>query len=90
MTAHLQTCHGIVGGGTASLNLDLGKLIHISAHSYMDDRMVEVVFAHGRLSMHRAEFANLLRRGPEAIVKNTDYYADCNCSGAVADIEDIA
>jgi len=45
MSAHLQTCHGIVGGGTASL----------------------------------------LRRGPEALIQDQDYYAQC--SGAVADLE---
>lgn len=85
VSAHLQTCHGIVGGGTASLNLDLGKLIHISAHSYADDRMVEVAFSHGRLRMHRDEFANLLRRGPEALIQDKDYCAQC--SGALVDLE---
>lgn len=86
MSVHLQACHGIVGGGTASLNLDLGKLDHISAHSYFrDDRMVEVAFTHGRLRMHRDEFAQLLRRGPEALIQDQDYYAQC--SGAVADLE---
>lgn len=86
MSAHLQSFHRIVGGGTASVNIDLGAVTHISAHSYCDDRMVEIAFAHGRLRMHRAEFANLLRRGPEAIVRDTDFYLDCNCSGAVADL----
>jgi hypothetical protein len=87
MSVHLQACHGIVGGGTASLNLDLGKLDHISAHSYFrDDRMVEVAFTHGRLRMHRDEFADLLMRG-DAVDGDLDYFSSCNCSGATADLE---
>jgi len=35
--------------------------------------------------MHRDEFAHLLRRGPEALIQDQDYYAQC--SGAVADLE---
>lgn len=87
MSAHLQACHGMLGGGNASLSLDLGALTHIAAHSYMDDRMVEIRFQHGQLRMHRQEFANLLRRGPEALVKDDDFYVQCNCSGALVDLE---
>lgn len=87
MSAHLQTCHGILGGGTASVSIDLGRMLHVAAHSYADDRMVEVAFAHGRLRMHRAEFDVLLKNGAEAIDKDGDYYAQCNCSGALVDLE---
>jgi len=87
MTAHLNTAQRVMTGGTISLCIDLGKLLNIRAYSYMDDRMVEATYEGGRIHWSRNEFLELLRRGPEAIEKDADYYLDCNCSGAVADLE---
>lgn len=86
MSAHLQTVHRIVGGGTASLSLDLGRITSVNAHSFGDDRMVEIHFQHANIRMHRAEFADLLMRG-DAVDGDLDYFSSCNCSGATADLE---
>lgn len=39
MSAHMNTTQRVMTGGTISLCIDLGKLLNIRAHSYMDDRM---------------------------------------------------
>lgn len=87
MSAHLQTLQRVMTGGTISLSIELGRLLTISAHSHMDDRMVDITFAGARIQMHRNEFTALLRLGPDALAQDADFYTECNCSGAVADLD---